>query len=154
MFDALVKAGKIRAIGLSQFHRAAGGRSDGAARWTGLTAPSALQPWYNLVERDKFEGDACATRRRRHGLAVFSYYSLANGFLTGKYRSQDDLDKSPRGLRNIEYLEGRGRACWRRSTRSRPKPGAAGNVALAWTMAQPAITARSPARPASSNWTS
>jgi aryl-alcohol dehydrogenase-like predicted oxidoreductase len=100
-----------------------------------------LQPWYNLVEREKFEGelrDAAVAA----GLAVFSYYSLANGFLTGKYRDRDDLDKSPRGLRNIAYLEGRGKRVLEAMDEVAAETGAAlASIALAWTMAQPAITA-------------
>ena len=78
----------------------------------------------------------------RHGLAVFPYYGLANGFLTGKYRSRDDLDKSPRGLRNIEYLEGKGASVLEALDAVAAETGAAlATVALAWTMAQPGITA-------------
>ena len=111
------------------------------ARRLGLTPPSALQPWYNLVERQKFEGDL-RDSALRHGLAVFPFYSLANGFLTGKYRSKDDLGKSVRGLRNIDYLEGKGMAVLAALDKIGAETGAApATVALAWTMVQPAITA-------------
>jgi aryl-alcohol dehydrogenase-like predicted oxidoreductase len=140
-FDALAKAGKVRAIGLSNFTAARVAEALRAAADGGLIAPSALQPWYNLVEREKFEGelrDAAVAA----GLAVFSYYSLANGFLTGKYRDRDDLDKSPRGLRNIAYLEGRGKRVLEAMDEVAAETGAAlASIALAWTMAQPAITA-------------
>jgi aryl-alcohol dehydrogenase-like predicted oxidoreductase len=140
-FEQLVEAGKIRAIGLSQF---TAGRVDEAvetARTRGYTPPSALQPWYNLVERQKFEGEL-RDSALRHGLAVFPFYGLANGFLTGKYRSRDDLDKSVRGLRNIEYLEGRGPRVLEALDDIAAETGTAlATVALAWTMAQPAITA-------------
>jgi aryl-alcohol dehydrogenase-like predicted oxidoreductase len=100
-----------------------------------------LQPWYNLVEREKFEGplrDAAMAA----GLGVFSYYSLANGFLTGKYRDKGDLDKSPRGLRNIAYLEGRGKRVLDALDKVAADTGAApSSIALAWTMVQPGITA-------------
>lgn len=140
-FERLVEAGKIRAIGLSQF---TAGRLEEAmqtSRSLGLTPPSALQPWYNLVERGKFEGELRDVALR-HGLAVFPFYSLANGFLTGKYRSQEDLGKSVRGLRNVEYLEGRGMRVLEALDEVAAETGAAlATVALAWTMAQPAITA-------------
>ena len=140
-FDGLAKAGKIRAIGLSNFTAPRLKEAMRAASEGGLMAPSALQPWYNMVERDKFEGelrDAAVAA----GLAVFSYYSLANGFLTGKYRDRDDLDKSPRGLRNIAYLEGRGQRVLEAMDAVAAETGAAlASIALAWTMAQPAITA-------------
>ncbi|HEU4809024.1 MAG TPA: aldo/keto reductase, partial [Sphingomicrobium sp.] len=106
-FDRLVQLGKIKAIGLSQITADRLDRAVETARFLGLTPPSALQTWYNLVEREKFEADLRDVAIR-HGLAVFPFYGLANGFLTGKYRSKDDLDKSVRGLRNVEYLEGRG----------------------------------------------
>lgn len=112
-----------------------------AAADGGMTPPSALQPWYNLVERDKFEGEL-RDAALAAGLAVFPYYSLANGFLTGKYRSKDDLGKSPRGLRNIEYLEGRGRDVLDALDEVAAETGAAlATVALAWLKAQPAVTA-------------
>jgi len=140
-FDALARAGKIRAIGLSNFTAPRLKDAIKAAADGGLTAPSALQPWYNMVERDKFEGELRDVAVAA-GLAVFSYYSLANGFLTGKYRDRDDLDKSPRGLRNIAYLEGRGKRVLDALDEVAAETGAAlASIALAWTMAQPGITA-------------
>ena len=140
-FERLLQAGKIRAVGLSQITAERLQEAIGTARANGLTPPSALQPWYNLVEREKFEGDLRDVALR-NGLAVFPFYSLANGFLTGKYRSKDDLGKSVRGLRNIDYLEGRGMRVLAALDEVAAETGAAlATVALAWTMAQPAITA-------------
>jgi len=140
-FDALAKAGKIRAIGLSNFTAARLDEAVEVTRVNGLTPISALQPWYNLVERKRFEDDLRAVATRE-GLAVFPYYSLANGFLTGKYRDREDLDKSPRGLRSIEYLDGRGKRVLEALDTVAAETGAAlASIALAWTMAQPAITA-------------
>ena len=140
-FERLVEAGKIHAIGLSQFTAERVDEAMDTARRLGLTPPSALQPWYNLVERQKFESDL-RDSALRHGLAVFPFYSLANGFLTGKYRSKDDLGKSVRGLRNIDYLEGKGMAVLAALDEVGAETGAApATVTLAWTMAQPAITA-------------
>jgi aryl-alcohol dehydrogenase-like predicted oxidoreductase len=140
-FEKLIEAGKIRAIGLSQFTADRLDEAMETSRRLGLTPPSALQPWYNLVERQKFEGDLRDVALR-HGLAVFPFYSLANGFLTGKYRSKEDLGKSVRGLRNVEYLEGKGMRVIDALDEVAAETGAAlATVALAWTKAQPAIAA-------------
>lgn len=140
-FDALVKAGKVRATGLSNFTPERIEEALAACRDNGLTAPSALQPWYNMVDRDKFEGPLRDVVERA-GLAVFPFYSLANGFLTGKYRSKDDLGKSPRGLRTVAYLEGKGPRVLAALDAIAAETGASlATIALAWTKVQPAITA-------------
>ncbi len=140
-FERLIERGKIRATGLSQISAARLDEAVTAARDNGLTAPSALQPWYNMVERAKFEPQLRPIAQK-HGLAVFPFYSLANGFLTGKYRKREDIDKSVRGPRNLEYLEGRGQTVLAALDDVAAQTGAAlATVALAWTMAQPAITA-------------
>ena len=106
-----------------------------------LTRPCCLQTWYNLVEREKLEGELRDTALAR-SLGIFPFYSLANGFLTGKYRSKADLDKSPRGVRNIAYLEGRGMRVLRALDEVAEETGASvASVALAWTMARPGIIA-------------
>jgi len=141
VFDELKRSGKIRAIGLSNFTAPRVEEALALSSSRGFDRPAALQNWYNLVEREKFEGPLRDVALRE-GLAVFPYYSLANGFLTGKYRSKDDLTKSPRGLRNIEYLEGRGARVLAALDEIAAETGAApATVALAWTMAQPGITA-------------
>jgi len=141
-FDELRRAGKIRAIGLSNFTAPRVDEALAVSREQRFEQPAALQNWYNLVEREKFEGELQDVALDR-GLAVFSYYSLANGFLTGKYQSKDDLTKSPRGLRNIEYLESeRGRKVLAALGDVSAETGAAmATVALAWLKAQPGITA-------------
>lgn len=140
-FDDQAKAGKIRAIGLSNFAPDRLAEACIIARVDGFPAVSALQPWYNMVEREKYEG-ALRDVAAKEGLAVFPYYSLANGYLTGKYRSREDLDKSPRGLRNIAYLDGKGPKVLAALDEVAAETGAAlASVALAWTMAQPTITA-------------
>src|SRR4030095_10882381 len=94
-----------------------------------------------MLERQKYEG-ALRDIAVKEGLALFPYSTPANGFLTGKYRSKDDLDKSPRGLRNIAYLEGKGPRVLAALDDVAAETGAAlASVALAWTMAQPTITA-------------
>lgn len=140
-FDRLVEAGKVRAIGLSNFTPGRLDEATESARRHGLTAPTALQTWYNLVERDKFEGEL-RDAALGNGLAVFPFYALANGFLTGKYRSREDLGKSPRGLRNIDYLEGKGKRVLAALDEVAAETGSAlATVALAWTTAQPGVTA-------------
>ena len=141
-FDALRRAGKISAIGLSNFTAPRVEEALAVSASQGFARPAALQNWYNLIERDKFEGPLRDVAVRE-GLAVFPYYSLANGFLTGKYRSKDDLGKSPRGLRNIEYLENaRGPKVLAALDEVAAETGAAlATVALAWLKAQPAVTA-------------
>jgi aryl-alcohol dehydrogenase-like predicted oxidoreductase len=141
-FDELRRAGKIGAIGLSNFTAPRVEEALAVSIEQGFDQPVALQNWYNLVEREKFEGELQLVALNR-GLAVFPYYSLANGFLTGKYRSKDDLGKSPRGLRNIEYLESeRGRKVLAALEDVSAETGAAmATVALAWLRDQPGVTA-------------
>ena len=140
-FDRLVREGKIRAIGLSNFTGERVGEAMDAAKANGLTAPSALQPWYNLVERERFEGPL-SDAAIREGLAVFPYFSLASGFLSGKYRAKDDASKSVRGDRTVEYLDDRGRRVLAALEEVAVQTGAAmATVALAWLKAQPAVTA-------------
>ena len=140
-FDELRRAGKIRAIGLSNFTANRVEEAMQVAKDQQLEPPCALQTWYNLVERAKLEGplrDAATF----NGLGILPFYSLANGFLTGKYRSKDDLGKSVRGTRNMEYLEGHGMRVLAALDEVAAETGAAlATVALAWTMAQPGITA-------------
>ena len=138
--DALVKAGKIRAIGLSQYSAERLDEAMRTADANGLARPCALQTWYNMVERPKLEGELRDTSLA-HGMGIVPFYGLANGFLTGKYRSKDDLEKSVRGLRNVEYLEGRGMRVLEALDHVAAEAGAApATIALAWTNAQPGIT--------------
>ena len=140
--DSLAKAGKIRAIGLSQFTAPRLRQAMATATDNGLLKPCCLQAWYNMVARDKLEGELRDTALAL-GLGIFPFYSLANGFLTGKYRRKEDLDKSPRGMRNVEYLDGgRGKRVLDALDAVSGETGAAlATIAIAWTMAQPGITA-------------
>jgi aryl-alcohol dehydrogenase (NADP+) len=140
-FQRLREEAKIRAIGLSNFTAPRIDEAFAVAQRRGITKPCALQPMYNLVEREQFETDL-RPAAERHGLGVFPYYGLANGFLTGKYRSEADLGKSLRGQRVVRYLEGRGmRALEAVDEVARETNSAPASVSLAWLMAQPTIVA-------------
>jgi hypothetical protein len=140
-YERLCNEGKIRSIGLSNFTAARIEQVFDAVARLGMSAPVALQPWYNLVERERFEAELRGAAER-YSLGVFPYYSLANGFLAGKYRSKEDLGKSPRGLRNIGYLEGKGmRVLDALDEISHETGEALATIALAWLMAQPTIVA-------------
>ena len=139
-FERLVAEEKIRSIGLSQFTPRRIDEAMQTAQRCGFTPPCALQTWYNLVEREKFEPDL-RDAAFRHNLAVFPFYGLANGFLAGKYRTADDLGKSVRGERSANYLEGRGMRVLTALDDIAAEMGAAvATVALAWLVAQPAVT--------------
>ena len=140
-FGRLVEAGKVRVLGASNFHAARLKSANKAARAAGLPHYQVLQPEYNLVSRDKFEGelqDYCV----EYNIGVVPYYGLAAGFLTGKYRSRDDLAKSVRGGRMADLLEGKGKAVLAAMDAVAAESGASlAQVALAWLIAQPGVTA-------------
>jgi aryl-alcohol dehydrogenase-like predicted oxidoreductase len=141
-FEDLRRAGKVSATGLSNFTAVRVEEALKTCHQEGFERPAALQNWYNLVERGKYEGELQDVTVER-GLSQFPYYGLANGFLTGKYRSKDDLQQSPRGLRNIEYLENeRGSRVLSALDEVAAETGAAlATIALAWLKEQPGITA-------------
>ena len=141
VFDELRRAGKIGEIGLSQYTPERLVEAVYVADKHGYARPCALQNWYNLLEREKLEGPLLDAATEG-GMSVLAFYALANGFLTGKYRSQDDLSKSVRGMRNVEYLEGRGQRVLEALDEISGETGAAlGTIALAWTMARPGVAA-------------
>ena len=140
-FESLREQGKIRAIGISNFSADRVDEAIETARRCGYMPPVALQPWYNMVERDRFEGEL-RDAAIRNGLGVFPYFSLANGFLTGKYRTKADVSKSVRGDRTVRYLEGNGVRVLEALDEIAAETGAAlATISLAWLMAQPAVTA-------------
>ena len=107
----------------------------------GSTRPCALQTWYNLVEREKLEGPLRDVALA-NGLGIIPFYGLANGFLTGKYRTREDFGKSTRGDRVEGYLEGKGMRVLAALDRMHAETGAPlAAIALAWTNAQPGIVA-------------
>jgi len=144
--ERLIKAGKVRAVGASNYD-AAGLLEAMSVGEGGVHARySVLQPHYNLLVRDQYEGkleDLCVSE----GLGVIPYFALASGFLTGKYRSEADLKKSARGGRMKELMQGRPQALLTamdvvaaRHTTSKGRATLA-QVALAWLMARPSVTA-------------
>lgn len=139
-FDMLIAQGKVRAIGTSNVDAGQLAESlDLAAK--GLPRMEVLQPEYNLMDRDGFEGplqDLCVAR----GVGVVTYFSLASGFLSGKYRGRADLAQSVRGGDVEKYLDPRGFAMLDALHRVAKSHGAKpAEVALAWLLAQPGVTA-------------
>ena len=140
-FGKLVKAGKVRAIGASNITPARLLESQRAAAAHGWPRYETLQPHYNLVERAGYEKDYEGLAAE-HGLGVIPYWSLAAGFLTGKYRSEVDLSKSPRGGGVKKYLDDRGhRVLAALDTVSSELGATQAQVALAWLIARPSIAA-------------
>ncbi len=140
-YAGLVKAGKVRAIGASNFSAERLTKSVEAARKFGFPCYVSLQPQYNLCERTEYESKLEATCVEL-GLGVIPYFGLARGFLTGKYRTEADLSKSLRGQGVKKYLNDSGRsilaALDKVSAETSTNPA---QVALAWLIARPSITA-------------
>jgi aryl-alcohol dehydrogenase-like predicted oxidoreductase len=140
-FDDLVKQGKVRYIGASNYSGARLAEALEVSRSHGLASYISLQPHYNLVERQPYETELLPVVTK-YQLGVIPYFSLAAGFLTGKYRNQHDAEKAKRGAMVQKYLNEWGFgvisaldevAQAKRSTPAR--------VALAWLLAQPGVTA-------------
>ena len=140
-FDRLVRAGKVTAIGASNFTADRLKSALAASDAGGLARYTVLEPDYNLVTRGGFEGalqELCVAEK----VGVVPYFGLASGFLTGKYRSEADLAKSPRGYRVKDYFNGSGMAVLAAMDRIAGETGASlAAIALAWLAAQPAIVA-------------
>ena len=141
-YDKLIKAGKVRAIGVSNVDAAQLGAALATARDKGLPRYQVVQPEYNLYDRAKFEGalqDLCAAEN----LGVVTYYSLASGFLSGKYRAQGDISQSMRGAGVADkYLNKRGFGILDALDSVAARLGARpAEVALAWLMAQKGVSA-------------
>ena len=141
-FARLIESGKVRAIGASNYSAERTAQALDVSRKLGLPRYEVLQPEYNLVARKGYEADI-EPLARRENLGVVCYYALASGFLTGKYRSERDLGKSAaragavgkyldaRGLGIVDVLEDIAAA----------RSATAAQVALAWLIARPSITA-------------
>jgi aryl-alcohol dehydrogenase-like predicted oxidoreductase len=140
-YGELIRAGKVRFIGASNYSAERLAEALRISEQHGYPHYVSLQPHYNLVEREQYESTLEPLCLQK-GLGVIPYFSLAAGFLTGKYRSEADLAKSPRGQGAKKYLNDRGMrilaALDQVAERFRSTPG---KVALAWLLARPSITA-------------
>jgi aryl-alcohol dehydrogenase-like predicted oxidoreductase len=139
-YDKLVKAGKVRAIGSSNFEPARLKSALEISEKKGLARYQSEQPLYNLYDRAGFEAglqQLCIAEE----VGVIPYYGLASGFLTGKYRSEADLAKSPRGRGAKKYLDERGlKILGALDAVAATRKATPAQVALAWVMAQPGLT--------------
>lgn len=140
-YQTLLNAGKIRAVGASNLNAEQLQASLSVADDNDLPRYQVLQPEYNLYDRDSFEGKLQELTVREN-IGVVTYYSLASGFLSGKYRSESDLSQSQRGQGISKYLNPRGFAILdavdKVAAKHNVKPA---EIALAWLIAQPGVTA-------------
>lgn len=140
--DRLLRAGKVRAIGASNHDAAQLRAALDVSAAKGLARYEVLQPLYNLYDRSSFDGPL-RDLTMAEGIGVIPFYSLASGFLSGKYRSVADLGQSPRGGRVHDYLDERGfRILAALDAVVARHPGThPATVALAWLMARPGVSA-------------
>ncbi|MGQ3136757.1 aldo/keto reductase [Phenylobacterium sp.] len=140
-YGRLIKAGKVRVVGSSNFTAERLKSAIDTAKEHGVPRYESEQPLYNLYDRAGFEGalqQLCIDER----IGVIPFYGLASGFLTGKYRSEADLSKSPRGGGAKKYMTARGMRILTALDKVAGGHGATpAQVALAWVMAQPGLTA-------------
>ena len=140
-YGELIRAGKVRFIGASNFNAARLKAAIGISAKTGLPRYECLQPHFNLIDREGYQGEL-EKLCRGNEIGVVTYYALASGFLTGKYRSEKDIGQKARGTRVANYLDERGFAVLEAldevAAQVRATPA---QVALAWLMARPGITA-------------
>ncbi len=138
-YAKLIQQGKVRAIGASNFSPARLVEALEAAG-KGLPRYESLQPLYNLVERKQYE-EELEEVVQQYNIGVISYYSLASGFLSGKYRCEDDLAQSPRGESVKKYMNDKGKAVLSALDEVAERHQASvAQVSLAWLMARPNIT--------------
>ena len=140
-YALLIKQGKVRAIGASNFDVKRLSDSLAANKSVGLPRYETLQPHYNLYERADFEAGLEALCLKE-GVGVINYYALASGFLTGKYRSEADLGKSARGGGIKKYLNARGqRILQALDDVAKQHKATPAQISLAWLLARPSVTA-------------
>lgn len=140
-YAELVNQGKVRAIGCSNFTAARIEDSLKASREHGYPDYVCLQPNYNLYDREDYEKNLEPTVTK-HGMAVIPYFSLASGFLTGKYRSKAEADKAARAGMLGKYFDARGMKILAALDKVAKEQNATqAQVALAWLIARPSITA-------------
>lgn len=139
-FDKLVKAGKVRYIGASNLSADRLKSSLDLSEKQHFSSYVSLQPLYNLYDRSKFETEYEAIVKKED-IGVLSYYSLASGFLSGKYRNEGDLTKSSRGMGVKKYLNDRGFKILKALDQVAEKHQATpATIALAWLLHKPTIT--------------
>ena len=139
-FNELIKEGKVRYIGASNFSAARIKESNDFARQNNLQPYISLQPLYNLYDRQKFENEYLKLVTDE-GLGVIPYYSLASGFLSGKYRSEADLGKSPRGQGIKKYLDERGLRILKAMDKvAADQQASLSEIAIAWLLHKSYIT--------------
>ncbi len=140
-YAELIKEGKVLAIGASNYGAERLAEALQVSREHKLPRYESLQPFYNLYDRAPFE-ESLEAVSAANGLGVIPYFSLAKGFLSGKYRSEKDLSKSPRGTGVKAYLNDRGlRILAALDDVAKTHNSTPARVALAWLMARPGITA-------------
>lgn len=140
-YDEIIKAGKVRYIAASNISPERLKESFEVAEKNNLPKYIALQPHYNLLEREKFETEY-SDLIKEYDLSVFTYWSLAAGFLTGKYRNEDDLAKSARGESVRKYLNEKGINVLKALDQISDKHETTqASVALAWLLANPLVAA-------------
>jgi aryl-alcohol dehydrogenase-like predicted oxidoreductase len=140
-FADLITQGKVRAIGASNYKADRLAKALEVSEQMGIPRYESLQPCYNLYERADYE-EKLEPLCLEKGLGVIPYYALASGFLTGKYRSEADLSKSPRGQDIKKYLDDRGfRILKALDQVAEQYDSTPARVALAWLLARPSITA-------------
>jgi aryl-alcohol dehydrogenase-like predicted oxidoreductase len=141
-FDKLVKAGKVRAIGASNFAPGRLAASLKTSHALGLARYETIQPKFNLYDRQEVDGPL-AELAAREGLGIIPFYGLAAGFLTGKYRTDADLEGKARSRTILrDYWNDKGKRILAALDTAAKAVGASpAQVALAWIMAHPAITA-------------
>jgi aryl-alcohol dehydrogenase-like predicted oxidoreductase len=140
-FGDLIKAGKVRAIGASNYTAPRLAEALAVSRKHGLPRYECLQPLYNLHDRAVFE-DALEPLCVEHGIGVINFYTLAAGFLTGKYRTEADAGKSARGKNTVaKYLNDRGRRILAALDEIAAQTGTTpARVATAWLLSRPSVT--------------
>ena len=140
-YAQLIKQGKVRAIGASNYGAKRLGEALQISKKKGLPRYESLQPLYNLYDRADFETDLAPVCLREN-IGVIPYFSLASGFLSGKYRSEVDLANSARGSMVKKYLNERGlRILAALDQVAIAHSSTATQVAIAWLLAQPGVTA-------------
>ena len=140
-YSQLISQGKVRSIGASNYSAERLTQALQTSKLHGLPSYQSLQPEYNLYDRAGYEAKlepVC----RENGLGVISYFSLASGFLTGKYRSESDLSRSSRGQFVKKYLNDRGfRILQALDEAAKQHHSTPAKIALAWLIARPSVTA-------------